>query len=109
MVIFAGQEKPIYHLQKQGNIHMFQNKFKNPHKCDEIMKKNSVFGKFYSLWHSNSVSTFLNFSFIMSGAFERKENDFSEFKNIIYTQDTAFQNGQVHHWRLKIKIYMIDF
>ena len=44
----------------------------------------------------------------MCGAFERKENDFWELKNII-TQDTAFKNSQVHQWRLKIKIYMIYF
>ena len=46
----------------------------------------------------------------MCGAFERKENDFWELKNIIYTHDTAIKkNGQVHHWSLKIKIYMIYF
>ena len=27
----------------------------------------------------------------MCGAFERKENDFWELKNIIYTQDTTFK------------------
>ena len=37
----------------------------------------------------------------MCGAFERKENDFWELKNIIYTHDTAIKNGQVHHWSLK--------
>ena len=30
-------------------------------------------------------------------------------KNDIYTHDTAIKNGQVHHWSLKIKIYMIYF
>ena len=45
----------------------------------------------------------------MCGAFERKENDFWELKNIIYTHDTAIKNGQVHQWSLKIKIYMIYF
>ena len=45
----------------------------------------------------------------MCGAFERKENDFWELKNLIYTHDTAIKNGQVHHWSLKIKIYMIYF
>ena len=29
---FCWSEKPIYHLQKQGNIHTFQNKYQNPHK-----------------------------------------------------------------------------
>ena len=43
----------------------------------------------------------------MCGAFERKENDFWELKNITY--DTSTKNGQVHHWSLKIKIYMIYF
>ena len=38
----------------------------------------------------------------MCGAFERKENDFLELKNI--THDTAIKNGQVYHWSLKIKI-----
>ena len=28
-------------------------------------------------------------------------------KKIIYTHDTAISNGQIHHWNLKIKIYMI--
>ena len=46
----------------------------------------------------------------MYGAFERKENDFWELKKkYIYTHDTAIKNGQVHHWSLKIKIYMIYF
>ena len=45
----------------------------------------------------------------MRGAFERKENDFWELKNIIYTYGTSIKNGQVHHWSLKIKIYMIYF
>ena len=45
----------------------------------------------------------------MCGTFERKENDFWELKDIIYTLDTVFKNDQVHHWRLKIKIYMIYF
>ena len=52
---------------------------------------------------------FLKFSFIMSGTFERKENDFWELKNIIYTHDAAIKNDQVHHWSLKTKIYMIYF
>ena len=38
----------------------------------------------------------------MCGAFERKENDFWEFKNIISIYDTAIKNGQVYHWSLKI-------
>ena len=38
----------LYHLQKQGNIHIFQNKYQNPHEFAEIMKKNRVFGKFHS-------------------------------------------------------------
>ena len=29
----------------------------------------------------------------MFGAFERKENDFCELKNLIYTHDTAIKNG----------------
>ena len=45
----------------------------------------------------------------MCGAFERKENDFRELKNLIHTYDTAIKNGEVHHWSLKIKIYMICF
>ena len=44
----------------------------------------------------------------MCGAFEGQENDFWELKNILYTYDTI-KNGQVHHWSLKIKIYMIYF
>ena len=43
----------------------------------------------------------------MCDAFERKENDFLELKNLIHAHDTAIKNGQVHHWSLKIKIYMI--
>ena len=45
----------------------------------------------------------------MCGAFERKENDFGELKTLKDTHDTAIRNGQVHHWSLKIKIYMIYF
>ena len=44
----------------------------------------------------------------MCNAFERKENDFWELKNLIYTHDTAIQNGQAHNRSLKIKIYMIN-
>ena len=45
----------------------------------------------------------------MCGSFERKENDFWELKNLIYSHDAAIKNGQVHHRSLKIKIYMICF
>ena len=45
----------------------------------------------------------------MYDATERKENDFWELKKSIYTHGTAIKNGQVHHWSLKIKIYMIYF
>ena len=45
----------------------------------------------------------------MCSAFERKENDFWELKNLIYTHDAAIKNSQVHHWSLKINIYMIYF
>ena len=45
----------------------------------------------------------------MCGAFERKENDFWELNNLIYTHDTAIKNSQVHHWSLTINIYMIYF
>ena len=45
----------------------------------------------------------------MSGAFERKENDFWELKELIYTHDTAIENVEVDHWSLKINIYMIYF
>ena len=38
----------------------------------------------------------------MCGAFERKENDLRELKNIIFTHDAAIENGQVHLWSLKI-------
>ena len=40
----------------------------------------------------------------MHGAFERKENDFWELKNLIYTHDTAIKIGQVLHWSLKTMI-----
>ena len=45
---FCWSGKPIYHLQKEGNIHIFQNKQQNPHTFAEIMKKNRVFGNFHS-------------------------------------------------------------
>ena len=45
----------------------------------------------------------------MCGAFERKENYFWELKNLICIHNTAIKNGQVHHWSVKIKIYMIFF
>ena len=45
----------------------------------------------------------------MCDAFERKEIDFWELKNLIYKLDTAIKNGQVHHWSLKVKIYIIYF
>ena len=45
----------------------------------------------------------------MGGAFEREENDFWELTNLVFTHDIAIKNGQVHHWSLKIKIYIIYF
>ena len=45
---FCWSGRPIYHLQKQGNTHIFQNRYQNPHKFAEIMKKNRVFVKFHS-------------------------------------------------------------
>ena len=45
----------------------------------------------------------------MRGAFERKENHFWELKKLIYTHDRVIKIGQVHHWSLKIMIYMIYF
>ena len=43
----------------------------------------------------------------MSGAFERKRNyEFWELEKIIYTHDIAIENGKVHHWSFKIRIYM---
>ena len=33
----------------------------------------------------------------MHGALERKENDFQELKNLIYSHDTAIRNGQIYH------------
>ena len=48
----------------------------------------------------------------MCGASERKEKWFLriEKKNKQTNKhDTAIANGQIHHWSLKIKIYMIFF
>ena len=45
----------------------------------------------------------------MRGAFERKENNFQELKNLIYSHDTAIRNNQIYHRILKIKISMIYF
>ena len=47
----------------------------------------------------------------MCGASEREKNvwNLKKKKEIKYTHDTAITNGQVHHWRLKIKIYLIYF
>ena len=73
------------------------------------MKKNRIFGKFYSWGHSNSVFNFLKFKFYKCGAFERKENDSENWKKLTFTHDTAIKNGQAHHWGGKIKIYMIYF
>ena len=101
--------KPIYHLQKQGNIHMIQNKEQNPHKFDEIMKKNKVFGKIHSWGYSYSVFNFLNFLFYFVWCIWKKRKWFWELKNLIYSHDTVIKNGQGYHWSLKIKIYMIYF
>ena len=43
---FCWSGKPINHLQKQGNIHIFQNKLQNPHKFAEIMKKSMALVSF---------------------------------------------------------------
>ena len=39
----------------------------------------------------------------MCDAFERKEKDFWELKNLTFTHNTAIKNGQAHHWGVKIK------
>ena len=41
------------------------------------------------------------------GVFERKEMIYENQKSIIFELDTAIKKSQVHHWSLKIKIYMI--
>ena len=51
----------------------------------------------------------LKFSFTMCGAFEKKKEIWIlriEINNID-TNDVAIENGQVHHWSLKLEIYMI--
>ena len=74
------------------------------------MKKNMFFLVSFILEGTVTVYLFsYNFSFIMCGATKRKENDFWELKNSLYTYGTAIKNGQVHRWSLKIKIYMIYF
>ena len=60
-MIFAGLENPFIIFRSQENIHLFQNKYQNPHKFANITKKNRVFGKFHSWGHSNSVFNFLKF------------------------------------------------
>ena len=47
-MIFAGHRNPSDPFKKQGNIHIFQNKYQHPHKLAELMKKSRVFGKFHS-------------------------------------------------------------
>ena len=56
---FCWSGKNIYHLQKQGNIHIFQNKYQNPHKFAEIMKKNRVF--LASFFLEGTLTVFFNF------------------------------------------------
>ena len=70
---FCRSGKPIYHFQKQGDIHIFQNKLQNSHKFAEIMKKNRGFGKSHSWGHSDSVFNFLKlYFFFMCSISERK-------------------------------------
>ena len=59
----------------QGNVHiiLFQNKLQNPHKFPEIMIQAGFLATFII---EGTLTVFLisrNFSFIMCGAFERKE------------------------------------
>ena len=57
-----------------------------------MIKKNRVFDMFHSWGHSYSVFKFPKILvFIMCGAFERKENDFWDLKNVIHTYDTAIK------------------
>ena len=48
-------------------------------------------------------------SFIICGAFERKDMIFWELNKLIDAHDAAIENDQVYSWSLKIKIYMIYF
>ena len=72
-MIFGWSGKPINHFQKHWNINIFQNKsHKNPHKFAEIEEKQG-FWQVYSLGHPTVFLISKNLSFIMCGAFERKE------------------------------------
>ena len=74
------------------------------------MKKTEVL---VSLILEGTLTVFLiSYIFILLWVVHLKENknNFLELKKkIIYTHDTAFTNGQVHQWSLKIKVYMIYF
>ena len=43
---FCWSGKPVNYFQKQGNIHIFQNKYQNPHKFAEIMRKTGFLASF---------------------------------------------------------------
>ena len=57
------------------------------------MKKNKVFGKFYSWGHYYSVFNFLKFLFYYVWCIwkKRKKNDFWELTNLIYSHNTVIK------------------
>ena len=61
--------------------------------------RKTVFGKLHSWGHSNSVFKFLDFNFIMCGAYERKEMIPEKWKQK-YTH-MKLPLKMVHHWSLK--------
>ena len=68
-MIFAGQENPLI-IFKSKEIYTYQNKYQNPHKFPEIMKKNMVLvGLILECTLTTGVFSFLC-TFIMCGAFE---------------------------------------
>ena len=77
------------------------------------MKKNRVFGKLHSWGHANSVFNFLKFKLHYVWFIWKKKrkmiSDSEDWKKKIYKQDIVITNGQVHHWSLNIKIYLIYF
>ena len=89
---FCWSRKPMNHFQKQGKIHIYQNKYRqqNPHKIDEIMKKMGFWPNFILGSTLSGVFNFLKF--VMCGTTERKEIWLLKIEKIIYKHDTTINS-----------------
>ena len=101
-MIFSGQENPlIIFRSKERYIWIKRN-----NKIQRNYKEKGVLASFI-LGSSVLFAKILVVLCVVQ--LKEKKYDFWKLKKLTYKHNTIIKNGQVHHWSLKIKIYMIYF